>query len=95
MALGFFKKLLNKAKSYVIKTLSSAVNKGLEAAGKVINTVAPIANKAAGLLYVIPLGGIANTMAGGLNIAQVIVQKGRGFMQNLQQMLGNNEGGGE
>jgi hypothetical protein len=95
MALGFFKKLLNKAKTFVTKTLPSAVNKGLEAAGKVINTVAPIANKAVSLLSIIPLGGIASTIAGGLNTAQGIVQKGRGFMQNLQPMLGNDEGGGE
>ena len=95
MALGFFKKLLNKAKTFVTKTLPSAVNKGLEAAGKVINTVAPIVNKAAGFLSATPFGGVANAIAGGLNTAQGIVQKGRGFMQNLQPMLGNDNGGGE
>jgi hypothetical protein len=46
----------------VTKTLPSAVNKGLEAKGKVINTVAQIANKAAGLLSATPLGGSANTI---------------------------------
>jgi hypothetical protein len=95
MALGFFKKLLNKAKTFVTKTLPSAGNKGLEAAGKVINTVEPIGNKAAEFLSASPLGGIASAIAGGLNTAQGIVQKGRGFMQKLQPMLGNDEGGGE
>jgi hypothetical protein len=62
MAWRFFKKLLNQAKYFVTKTLPSAVNKGIEAAGKVINTVAPIANKAAGLLSVTPLEGIARIL---------------------------------
>jgi hypothetical protein len=75
MALGFFKKWLNKAKNFVTKTLPSAVNKGLETAGKVINSLAPIAKKAAGLLSATPFGGVANAIAGGLNTAQEIVQK--------------------
>jgi hypothetical protein len=74
MALGFFKKLLKKAKTLVTKILPIAVNKGLEAAGKVINTVAPIANKDGGLLSPTPLGRIESTIAGGLNTAQGIVQ---------------------
>jgi hypothetical protein len=78
----------------LLKNIIIAVNKGLEAAGKVINTVAPISNKAAGLLSATPLRGIASTIDGELTTAQGIVQKGRGFMQNLQPMLGN-EGGGE
>jgi hypothetical protein len=50
MKFGFFKKLINKMKTLVTKTLPLAVNQGLEAAGKAINPVAPIANKTAGLL---------------------------------------------
>jgi hypothetical protein len=45
MALLFFKTLINKAKSFLSKKLPSAVNKLFEAAGKIINTVIPIANK--------------------------------------------------
>jgi hypothetical protein len=58
-------------------------NQGIEAAGKVINTIAPIANEAARLLSEKPLGGISNKIAGGFNTAQRIVQKGIKFLQNL------------
>jgi hypothetical protein len=52
-------------------------------------------NKAAEFLSATPLGGIANTIAGGLNTIQGIVQKGRCYMQNLQPILENDDGGGE
>jgi hypothetical protein len=84
MAIGFFKKLLNIAKLFVQKTLPAGVNKGFEAAGKVINTVAPVVNKVAGVLQATPFGGITNQIAGGINTPNSVIQKGRGFMSNLQ-----------
>ncbi|GMO12505.1 MAG: hypothetical protein Ta2E_00660 [Mycoplasmoidaceae bacterium] len=95
MTLGWSKKLMNKVKTFVTKTLPSAINKELEVAGKVINTVAPIASKAAGVLQMTPLGRIANQIAGELTMVNNVVQKGRGFMQNFQPMIGNGDDGSE
>ncbi|GMO23252.1 MAG: hypothetical protein Ta2E_12920 [Mycoplasmoidaceae bacterium] len=94
MVLGFFKKLIHKAKTFVTKYYLHQLFKGLEAAGKVTNTVARVVNKVACVLQVTPLGIIANQIEGGLNMASNVVQKGLEFMQNLQPMIGN-DGGGE
>jgi hypothetical protein len=44
-------------------------------------------------LSVTQLWGVVNTNAGGFNIDQEIVQKGIGFMQNLQPMIENDGDG--